>query len=172
MNIKSDITSPEVLYEIIYNSYYPDITKLCTSNKLITSWCRLPYIAKLIRQRQIEYKMDRFLQNLQNHLDPITEASKLGDVEIVDELIHRGYNPSTNNNLAIRLASENGHLPVVNRLLQDNRVNPTADNNYAIRWASLNGRLPVVKRLLQDDRVRNSLDPKLLQEYIGQIKNI
>jgi hypothetical protein len=50
-------------------------------------------------------------------------------------------------------ASYDGHLTIVERLLQDKRVDPSADDNKAIRWASDNGYLAVVERLLQDERV-------------------
>jgi hypothetical protein len=58
----------------------------------------------------------------------------------------------------VRLAAENGHLAVVERLLQDKRVDPSADDNYAVRWAAQNGHLAVVERLLQDKRVDPSAD--------------
>lgn len=62
-------------------------------------------------------------------------------------------NPSINNNYAIRLTSENGHLEVVELLLSDPRVDPTVNNNEAIRSASVNGHLEVVGLLLSDSRV-------------------
>ena len=61
--------------------------------------------------------------------------------------------PSARYNDAIRQASKNGHIEVVNRLLQDPRVDPSARDNYAIRFASINGHIEVVNRLLQDNRV-------------------
>jgi hypothetical protein len=51
------------------------------------------------------------------------------------------------------MASENGHLAVVERLLQDPRVDPSALDNGAIQMASYGGHLAVVERLLQDPRV-------------------
>ena len=38
-------------------------------------------------------------------------------------------------NHPIRMASKNGHLEVVNLLLEDSRVNPRAEDNYAISMA-------------------------------------
>jgi len=88
---------------------------------------------------------------------------KLDDPEMV-ELLLPFIDPSAENNYAIRVASENGHLAVVNRLLADERVDPSADNNFAIRWASENGHLAVVNRLLQDERVDPSaLDNNAIQ---------
>ena len=53
-------------------------------------------------------------------------------------------------NYAIKLASDNGHLAVVQALLRD----PTSDNeNHAIIRASRNGHLAVVQELLEDPRV-------------------
>ena len=54
---------------------------------------------------------------------------------------------------AIVVASEKGHLAVVDELLKIPSVNPAAEDNYAIRMAAGNGHLDVVERLLQDDRV-------------------
>jgi hypothetical protein len=51
-----------------------------------------------------------------------------------------------------------GHLAVLERLLQDERVDPSASNNFAIQWAAQFGHLAVVKRLLQDERVDPSAD--------------
>ena len=64
-------------------------------------------------------------------------------------------------------ASENGHLPVVERLLLDPRVDPADKNNYAIRLASGNGYLPVVERLLLDPRVR-STDPTGIRDMLSK----
>lgn len=38
--------------------------------------------------------------------------------------------PSGDGNYAIRVASQNGHIEIMARLLQDNRVDPTADDNF------------------------------------------
>jgi hypothetical protein len=66
-------------------------------------------------------------------------------------------NPSDDENLAIRSASENGHLAVVDRLLQDPRVDPSASKNGALRMANRMVHIPrfkaIVDRLLQDSRV-------------------
>jgi hypothetical protein len=55
-------------------------------------------------------------------------------------------------------AARNGHLAVVEQLLQDERVDPSANDNFAIGLAAGNGRLAVVERLLQDLRVDPSAD--------------
>ena len=68
-----------------------------------------------------------------------------------------GLDPSADDNYAIRAASENGHIAVVDRLLQDGRVDPSADDNHAIRMASHCGHIAVVDRLLQDGTGR--VDP-------------
>jgi hypothetical protein len=61
--------------------------------------------------------------------------------------------PSASNDHAIGIASENGHLKVVNRLLEDPRVDPTSDNNYAMMWSTKHGHTDVANRLLEDPRV-------------------
>lgn len=56
-------------------------------------------------------------------------------------------------NAAIRVASGDGHLGVVEGLLQDRRVDPSAPNNAAINDASKKRHFDVVTRLIMDDRV-------------------
>ena len=65
----------------------------------------------------------------------------------------KDVDPSDKKNKAIRLASENGCLDVVNRLLEDPRVDPSDKSNESIRLASAKGHLGVVNRLLEDPRV-------------------
>ncbi len=67
--------------------------------------------------------------------------------------------PSSKNNKAIRMASENGHLESVKLLLEDKRVDPSANHNGAIRMASLNGHIEVVKLLLSDKRRETKVSP-------------
>ena len=64
----------------------------------------------------------------------------------------RSNTPANNGATPLLIASQNGHLPVVERLLQE-KVDPnTPANNGAtpLFIASLNGHLPVVERLLQE----------------------
>ena len=68
-------------------------------------------------------------------------------------LLHPLVDPAAQDNAAIRLAADKGHLDLVNRLLQDARVDPAVLGNRAIHSASVNGHVAVVDRLLQDARV-------------------
>ena len=51
------------------------------------------------------------------------------------------------------MQGEEGHLSVVQELLEDDRVDPAADNSYAICLARRNGHLSVVQALGNDDRI-------------------
>jgi ankyrin repeat protein len=95
----------------------------------------------------------KYLINL--GVDPTTEdnyairwASQKGYLEIVRLLLKHGADPTDNKNEAIRMASREGHLEVV-RLLIDKGADPAADNNNAVRWASKRGYLEIVRLLLQ-----------------------
>jgi ankyrin repeat protein len=56
---------------------------------------------------------------------------------------------------ALSLAAYNGHVKIVDRLLQDGRFIPS---DYAFRGACYNGHIEVVDRWLQDPRVDPSSD--------------
>ena len=189
------ILNRNYLLELISYADYPSILKLCSLNRELSRVCKHDQqIRNIINGKRISEKTDRFLQTTEN---PILLASLIGDVEIIDELINRGYDPSKYNNYAINNASRFGHLSVVYRLLQDERVNPTdetiywpsnygylpivelllqdgradpsAANNRAIKRASHHGHLAIVERLLQDYRVWNSLPTQEKEKYFKQI---
>jgi ankyrin repeat protein len=92
----------------------------------------------------------------------LAAASGDGRTAIVQLLLTDSrVDPSVDENVAIRLASERGHDRVVKLLLADPRVDPGAQNNRAIRVASFNGHDSVVKLLLSDPRV----DPAAHNNY-------
>jgi ankyrin repeat protein len=115
-----------------------------------------------------EPKEFRFLRMLDKHLELLMGnedlqslfKENLDDLEMV-ELLLSFVDPSADTNYAIRWASNNGYIAVVERLLADERVDPSALNNYAIQFAAKNGHVAVVERLLQDERV----DPSAANNY-------
>ena len=65
--------------------------------------------------------------------------------------------PSVEDNVALRCASENGHKEIVKLLLKDPRVDPSAQDNSAIRYAEQKGYKEIVKLLEQAARVQARL---------------
>jgi ankyrin repeat protein len=85
-------------------------------------------------------------------------AIDLNRVDMVKTMLEfSNVDPSDKDNLAIRLAAENGYSDMVELLLQDERVDPTANSNYALRVACHKQHHRVVRQLLKDSRV----DPTL-----------
>ena len=58
-----------------------------------------------------------------------------------------------NDNVAIKMASINGHTEIVKLLLADPRVDPGDGKNPAIKWVVFNGYTEIVELLLKDSRV-------------------
>src|SRR3972149_338705 len=108
----------------------------------------------LLKTKLGDKKIDwRLIYNKIKSRVDLKQAAEEGDLNLVNILIEANFDPSINNNYAIQFASNNGHLDIVNRLLEDDKVDPSACNNYAIGMASKYGHLDVVNRLLEDDRV-------------------
>jgi hypothetical protein len=64
---------------------------------------------------------------------------------IIRSLLADGtFDPSINDNKAIRWACENGHAEVVKLLLADSRVDPSIDDNRVIKLAAEKGHAPKV----------------------------
>ena len=100
----------------------------------------------------------------------LEEASKLGSVKIVNELLNRDLHFDSQSRVnAIELACLHGHLPVLERLLQDTRLDPSSNDNTAILWAESKGHFHICKRLLQDHRVRNTLTSEQLEDLTDKI---
>jgi ankyrin repeat protein len=116
---------------------------------------RLPDVQRMLASGKVRFNG--------NERVALLSAVKYGHVDVVDYLLRQGamFDPSGDGNYAIGLAAERGHLAVVDRLLQDERVDPSARDNYAVQQAAVRGHLAVVKRLLQDARV----DPSANDNY-------
>jgi DNA-binding FrmR family transcriptional regulator len=81
---------------------------------------------------------------------------RLADVQRMLESGELHANENLNNDPLV-LATENGHVDVVDCLLRHAMFDPSASNNYAVRLAAVRGHLAVVERLLQDKRVDPSV---------------
>lgn len=81
-------------------------------------------------------------------------ACATGAAEMVRAFLKGGdVDPSDNDNFAIRIASERGHVGVVRALLEDRRADPTVLRHECFYRASRFGFDQVVRLLLDDDRV-------------------
>ena len=83
------------------------------------------------------------------------KACQRGQNHFITKLLKQDitFDPSFDDNRAIRAASRMGFIDVVKPLLQNERIDPSEDDNFAIRAASYSGRMDLVKLLLQDKRV-------------------
>jgi len=116
------------------------------------------------------------------------------DIQMVKMcLANQSFNPAAQNNWGIHWACRNGHLEIVNlllddpmivpdvetlsftcrnghidvvkRLLADPRVDPTYDNNRAIIWAGSSGHPEIVRLLFADPRVNPKGEMGICIEY-------
>merc|ERR1711991_178584 len=71
---------------------------------------------------------------------------------VIELLKDEKVDPCCKDYLPIQVASENGHVKVVDILLKDRRADPGAEDDYAIRFASEIGHAAVVDLLLKDGR--------------------
>ena len=142
------------LYEVMKSLQFDDLLNLSLTDKKIRTFCKYDKLTQdLFIEKEVEkYLQTRFVKYGFDEL-PFMIAIQDGNHRVVSELIKRGFDPSYDDNWAIRAASEKGNIRMVNLLLEDDRVDPSANDNYAIRFASSGGHLQVVERLLQDERV-------------------
>lgn len=69
----------------------------------------------------------------------VNKAIEKGNIKVVSYFLNQtDYDPSCNDNYAIRLASKHEYIEIVCLLLKDKRVDPAANDNHAIELASRN----------------------------------
>jgi ankyrin repeat protein len=119
-------------------------------------------------RKLLELSPDYGIDPAQFDSSSLCMASTFGYVEIVDMLLKDSRtDPNTQDNYAIRRASEKGHLGVVKLLLDldlKRGVDPAANDNYAVRLASTNGHLGIVKLLL-DLGPERGVDPAAKENF-------
>lgn len=95
---------------------------------------------------------------------PVRIASMYGNIDAMDRLLRdpRLHRDSDKRYLylddALARAAGNGHLNIVNRLLEEPNINPSNWGNLALKNAAKNRHLEVALRLLQDPRINNNVD--------------
>jgi hypothetical protein len=83
----------------------------------------------------------------------LVRAAENGHIAVVDRLLQDVRVDPSADGNSAIQIAAYYNLAVVERLLQDKRVDPSANDNYAVRAAAVNGHVAVVERLLQDERV-------------------
>lgn len=90
--------------------------------------------------------------NIEPH--PLHYAIKHRYPETVKLLLDSKYfDPSSNNNIAIRIASQKGYDEIVTMLLNDDRVDPSDKSNDSLIQAITGGLLSIVKLLLSHPKI-------------------
>jgi hypothetical protein len=139
-----------------------EILKLVLQDPSIND-ININYLIKIAARKGYSEAVKILLQCPNINLDGIIyKAVEYGHLAVVEILLQEDQglshgrlrvDPSSEDNKAIKIASQNNNLEIVDRLLQDQRVDPSSEDNYLIQAASSNGHLKMVNRLLKDQRV-------------------
>ena len=92
----------------------------------------------------------------QNNLNRMmVEIARKGSPLGVLMFLEKGANIHTFDDLALRWASENGHMETV-KLLLENGADIHSNDDEALKWASENGHMKTVRLLLENGAIFNS----------------
>ena len=80
-------------------------------------------------------------------------AAANGHVDILELLLQDSRISTTAKNVALRVAGLNGRTEIVQYLLNNAQVNITIDDDYVLRSAAANGYTDLVRLVLRDPRV-------------------
>ena len=174
LDFESSILFSQVLKVEIIDTYKYYYFKLEESPDDFPFFCES--IRKLIENKEIYLdallKNTRFRQLVDIH-KVLALASSFGYINVIKKLLLWKVDPSRDENLAFRIACQNGHDEVVLLLMNDKRVDPGCCSNYPILYASRNGHLNIVKILLNDARVDPSdVDNWAIRKaaYLGHVE--
>lgn len=99
-------------------------------------------------------------------------AAEKGNLKKVRSLLKQGADIHILDDLAVRLAAENGHLRVVRYLVEttgpEQGANIHSNNDYALYQASVRGHLPVVQYLVEQGA---NIDTRYFEHYPLIIKS-
>ena len=128
---------------------YRDIAKLSYINRKFNLLClNEPLIKTLIVTKRTDHLLQK---HSQSHL-ALEDACSYGDLEVVNELINRGVDPSLNENNALKISIEYNRITSIKRLLIDPRVDPSFES-WALNLAIEHNRSDIVQILLRDIRI-------------------
>jgi ankyrin repeat protein len=91
-------------------------------------------------------------------LRSLVRALDCGHLEQVDRRLKENLDLKALGDYLLIVPCVNGHVAIVDRLLQDKRFDPRFNGHGAIQEGAAAGRLAVVKRLLEDERVDPSAE--------------
>ena len=158
------------LFALFRNAPIETINCLCRSHPRISRLSREPRFRQLMEEKMVDWLVEHysnqpeegglislglFERGLKEYA--LIKSIRAGNLLHVNLLLKYGADPTTDMNSAIILASQGGHLEIVNRLLEDPRVDPSDTSNWSIILASASGHLEIVNRLL-DWRPRSAVD--------------
>lgn len=157
---------PEILYPIIVVTV--TILVLIPYYSLVSSdmWCNTYLQAALEDNEKCVYRVKRsYGYGLYEYApNAINHAAGLCHVKAFKALLEVGIDPTTDNNYALRHASKNGCIDIVQLLVKDPRVNLNDENGSPLLHAVANGHIRIVKLLLEEEHT----DPTL--GYLRSLK--
>ena len=121
---------------------------------------------------------DRVNSNIEG-MKAVGQAAKIGDEKMVSKLLKNKridpktwiYPPGSIYNSPLVVASERGHMSVVDILLKDPRVDPGIQYSAIIKIAARQGNYLLVKALLKDHRVNPNSYGKFKPALIGALEH-
>lgn len=99
-------------------------------------------------------------------------SHNLKDVQVLDDLLRKGFQPHLYDNELIIVAGSKGRLAIVERLLLDPRVNPADRRGEIARHAYMTNHPDVLMRVLQIPSVRAEIDPATMYVYMRYLENV
>ena len=112
------------------------------------------------------------LNLLQKTLNTGLELACAANNIAAEEFLRCGADVTSNDNYAVRIASQRGHLDVV-KFLVEHGADVNADNKYALRGACVNDHLDVVKYLVEQGVVVTDDDDSFVRHaYNSHLKRV
>ena len=114
----------DMLKETLLKLEYPEIVRICSTNRQIYTYCKNNYSTLIApkRQQYIRQLTNQLIQQERNSYDALVTASRNGNIHIVRELLNRNLNLNFVGPIAVRAAEENNQKAVVQLLLNNSTV--------------------------------------------------
>ncbi|KAI8897637.1 hypothetical protein BC833DRAFT_35359 [Globomyces pollinis-pini] len=121
---KLDVFKDFKLQTLLFHRQYTILEYLLDKNKLTIEFKQLLFEQTILEQNDLCFRLleDKDI-DLNNELIPLQNASKVGNLKILKEILTRtNIDPSTDSNIIVNNIVLNGHLDCLKYLLHDDRI--------------------------------------------------
>ena len=152
--VQDDINDEKFIYDNCSPDYY--VKNPVDKNRLKSNTRMCDFFKKveirddiLIKKIKLDCNIDNYLNRFQDLEQVLILASESGNIKHIKNVIKKGANIHTDNDLSLKKACEKGKFKIV-KFLVENGANIHVNDDYALKISCTKGYIKIVKFLIEN----------------------